>query len=197
MSHYYTKDPKSKHNRKLIKYEFRNKIIAFTTDTGVFCKDKVDYGTNLLLNALPEEITGEVLDLGCGWGAIGTTVRLHNPDCNITMCDINKRAVELALKNLHLNNLTGIVTESDGFEKLQGNYDYILLNPPIRAGKSVYFPWIDAGYKRLNNSGSMYLVIQKKQGAKSMKKELLRVFKTCETIARSDGYHVYKSTKQI
>jgi len=197
MSHYYTKDPDVKHNRKKIIFEYRGEKIRFTTDTGVFCKDRVDYGTDLMLNALPDYLQGDVLDLGCGWGAVGVTIASCNPTCSITMCDINNRAVSLAIENLEANKLDGKVLQSDGYQGLNGTYDTILLNPPIRAGKSVYFSWLKEGYNRLNAGGCFYCVAQKKQGSPSIKKELQRVFGNCEIIARSDGFHVTRSVKEV
>jgi 16S rRNA (guanine1207-N2)-methyltransferase len=106
--------------------------LTFETDAGVFSREGVDKGTALLLNALPD-LSGNVLDLGCGCGAVGISAASANPGAYVTMADINERAVELSQKNVRRNSVAARVLESDGFSSLCGEmFSYILTNPPIR-----------------------------------------------------------------
>ena len=108
--------------------------LEFDTDAGVFSRGELDAGTELLIRALPE-LRGRVLDLGCGWGALGLFVKARNPGIVLTAVDINARAVELTRGNAALNALECEALESDGFGALAGRmFDAIITNPPIRTG---------------------------------------------------------------
>ena len=138
MEHYFSENPKSEHRILNIKYNLGNLELNFTTDTGVFSKTKVDYGTDVLIRSLPP-LHGKILDLGCGYGPIGISLAKLNPDSQITMVDINQRAVELSNQNILQNNVqNAIAYQSNGFEKVDGLFNAIVSNPPIRAGKKIY-----------------------------------------------------------
>jgi len=194
--HYYSAAPQSGHRYAACEFEYRGARLRFTTDAGVFSRGEVDFGTRTLLNALPEEMAGTVLDLGCGWGAIGVTVGKKYPACDVTMCDVNERAVELAGKNAGDNGVNARVAVSDGLADVQGNFDLILTNPPIRAGKQVIYGLFAAAKERLNKGGEMYLVIRKQQGADSAVKYLKTLFARVETIERSGGFHVIRCREE-
>lgn len=196
MQHYYTKNPKIPHDIGMIDFNFRDIKLQFTTDAGVFSKNGVDYGSQVMLKTLPD-IRGRVLDLGCGYGAIGITVAKLNPDCNVTMIDINERAVELAGKNILLNRVQNAQCfQSDAFEHVEGTFDAILSNPPIRTGKKVIYPMFENSINYLNTGGVLYIVIQKKQGAASAMDKLVEIYGNCEVINKDGGYWILKSIKR-
>ena len=91
MEHYYTNNPTSKSEERMIEYKINEKTIKFISDNGVFSKGHVDIATNFMLNVLiKEDIKGKVLDVGCGYGTIGITLsKFFNID--VTMLDINER----------------------------------------------------------------------------------------------------------
>jgi len=194
--HYYSASPQSEHRYAACDFEYRGAFLRFTTDAGVFSRGEVDFGTRVLLGALPDEMTGDVLDLGCGWGAIGVTVGKKYPDCRVTMCDVNERAAELARKNAGENGVNAHVAVSDGVTGVQGTFDTILTNPPIRAGKQVIYGLFAAAKERLNKGGELYLVIRKQQGADSAVKYLKTLFAQVETIERSGGFHVIRCREE-
>ena len=182
MEHYFSENPKSEHRILNIKYNLEDLELNFTTDTGVFSKNKVDYGTDILIRTFPS-LHGKVLDLGCGYGPIGISLAKLNPDAQITMVDINQRAVELSNQNIQQNNVqNAAVFQSDGFEKVEGLYNAIVSNPPIRAGKKVIYPLFERSIDFLEEGGALYLVIQKKQGAKSAMDKLIQIYGNCEVI---------------
>ena len=74
-------------------------------------------------------------------------------------------------------------------------YDVIISNPPIRAGKKVVFEIVERAKEHLKLNGFIYVVIQKKQGADSMKKKMEEVYGNIEIIAREKGYYIFKSIK--
>ncbi len=188
--HYYTAAPQSGHRYAPAEYVYRGTALRFLTDAGVFSRGEVDFGTDVLLNALPDQLAGRVLDLGCGWGAVGVSVGKRYPDCRIVMTDVNARAAALAAENARANGVKAETVIGDGLENVTGAFDYILTNPPIRAGKQVIYALFAACAKRLTEKGEMYLVIRKQQGAESAVRYLKTLFGAVDTVDRSGGFHV-------
>lgn len=191
--HYYTANPTSAHDEWHIKAEIFGNTLSFVTDAGVFSRDGLDKGTEILLNALPE-LSGNILDLGCGWGAVGIALGKKYPDLKILMTDINQRAVELARRNLHANGVNnGEVVQGDGYENVRGAFDAIITNPPIRAGKTVIYGMFADALKFLKPGGSLFIVIRKQQGAPSAVKYLKTLFEEVEIIDRESGFHIIQA----
>lgn len=196
MQHYYTKNPEIPHDIGKVDFNIRDVKLQFMTDAGVFSKRGVDYGSQVMIKTIPE-MNGKVLDLGCGYGAIGITIAKLNPLCKVTMIDINERAIELTEKNISLNKVeNGECFQSDAFENVKDMFDVILCNPPIRTGKKVIYPMFENSFKYLNSGGSIYIVIQKKQGANSAMDKLIEVYGNCEVINKDGGYWILKSNKE-
>ncbi|HZJ57553.1 MAG TPA: class I SAM-dependent methyltransferase [Clostridia bacterium] len=195
MDHYYSENPRVQHDIGRIEYSLGNIELSFITDAGVFSKDRVDYGTHILLRSLPP-LVGKILDLGCGYGPIGITLARLNQNSEITMVDINQRAVDLAKINVEQNGITNAgVLKSDGFENLDESFNAIISNPPIRTGKKVIYSLFEESGKYLQDGGSIYLVIQKKQGAKSAMEKLDQIYGNCSAINKKGGYWVLHSVK--
>lgn len=193
MDHYYSNNPTSVSEERLLEYRIGDKILHFISDNGVFSKNHVDFATDFLINVmLKEEISGKFLDVGCGYGVIGIALSKFF-DISATMLDINARALELARKNAAKNNLkTAKIIESNGFEKINGHYDVIVTNPPIRAGKTVIYNIYKEAKKHLNANGKFYLVINKKHGAPSTIKYLNELFDEVEVLDKKAGFNVIR-----
>lgn len=197
MNHYYTKNPDTPHDIGNISYAINNIELSLNTDAGVFSKKKVDFGSDLLIQSIPPS-SGSILDIGCGYGVIGISLAALNPSSFVTMIDINERAVDLASQNIIKNKVTNAkVIQSDGFSNITDTFDTIVSNPPIRTGKKVIYPIFENSINFLNPGGSIYLVIQKKQGAKSAVDKLESIYGNCETINKEGGYWIIKSTKNL
>lgn len=195
MEHYYTKNSATDHDLGTIEYRIGGKVLTLTTDAGVFSKKRVDFGSMLLIESIPN-IEGTVLDMGCGYGPIGLSVALINPDAQVTMVDINERAVGLANLNAKNNNITNVdIIQSDGYSSVTGTFDMILSNPPIRTGKNVIYPMFEKSYEFLNKDGEFYIVIQKKQGAESAKKKISEIYGNCDIVGKDAGYMILKAKK--
>jgi len=191
--HYYTKSPTSELKTYSITYNIGRHSIRLTTADGVFCKHSVDFGSNLLINTIADQKKpNSILDIGCGYGVVGISLGKIF-DCSVTMCDINERAVSLAKRNG--KDVNTKVIQSDGFENIGDTFDVIVTNPPIRAGKAVYYQWFTESINYLNDDGRFYCVIQKKQGAPSAIKHLESVYGNCKIIAKDKGYFITESTK--
>ena len=167
------------------------------SDNGVFSKDRFDYGTRVLLeNVDIDSLSGKVLDLGCGIGVVGIILGTINKDINIDMVDINERAISLTKNNLRLNGINNNVFSSDVYANVKCKYDYIITNPPIRAGKNVVRKFLLGSYDYLNDNGMLYFVMRKDHGIKSMIKELEAFFEV-EVIKKDKGFYVTKCIKKM
>ena len=193
--HYYTRVPQSESRPVGCVYSYRGLDLSFQTDAGVFSKGEVDTGTRLLLEALPEEMSGEILDLGCGWGVIGISIAKKWPETRITMADVNTRALDLSRENAKRNRAEVTCVESDGTAALEGQtFDAVVTNPPIRAGKQVIYKMFADAAKSLKTGGALYLVIRKQQGAESCMKYLQTIYGSVEKLDKSGGFWVLKAS---
>lgn len=165
--------------------------LKFKTDNGVFSKDKLDFGTRILLESLPlDELNGNVLDIGCGYGPIGIYLKKAT-SCNVDMCDVNKRAIHLANMNAKLNNVDVNIFESDVYSNINKKYNFIVTNPPIRVGKEILYSIVMGAKDYLLDDGEMFLVIHKDQGAKSMLFDLQKVY-NAEVIKKNKGFFIIR-----
>ena len=173
MSQYFDNDKNIKSERKIIKFNFDNKVFSIYSDNGVFSKDRFDYGTRVLLNSVDiDKLSGNVLDLGCGLGVVGIILGTFNKCINIDMVDINERAISLVRDNLTLNKVKANVFSSDVYSNVNKKYDYIITNPPIRAGKEVVRKFLFGGYDYLNDNGMLYFVMRKDHRSEEHTSEL-------------------------
>ena len=194
MGHYFINDESLKSERRNLYFEFDGNSFKFVSDNGVFSKNEIDEGSKILLTAfLNSSKRGRTLDVGSGIGVIGITIsKIAN--CNVDMLEINKRAVDLCEENIKINKVSGCeVYESNIYEKANGKYDVVISNPPIRAGKKVVFEILEKAKEYLNDSGELWVVIRKNQGADSAKKKMTEVYGNCEIVKRDSGYYILKS----
>ena len=190
--HYFTANPESGHEARSFRAVFAGRVLAFDTDAGVFSKQHVDPGSELLCRTLPETLSGEVLDMGCGWGAMTVMTLAKCPDVVMTMADVNERALALAKANIEKNRMQARAVLSDGFERVDGLFDAVITNPPIRAGKAVIYRGGEEAKAHLKPGGALYLVIRKQQGAPSALKFLQSLYARAEVIEREGGYWVIR-----
>ena len=135
MGHYFINDDKLISDIKEYQVKIENTIFKFKTDNGVFSKGELDYGTELLIqNILKLDLNGKVLDLGCGYGPIGNKKK-KILDVNVSMCDINKRAIHLSKMNAKKNNVIVNIIESDGYENIDDKFNYIISSLPKNWGQ--------------------------------------------------------------
>ena len=192
---YYTADPTCESSPVPCAFPYRGYGLTFMTDAGVFSKGELDAGSRLLLDALPA-LTGDVLDVGCGWGAIGVAIAKASRAAQVTMVDVNHRALDLCRANCDRNGVTAEVLESDGLAAVMGRkFDAIVTNPPIRAGKQVIYKMFEDASASLKAGGALYLVIRKQQGAESCVKYLKTLFDTVEKLDKSAGFWVLKAAE--
>ena len=197
MPHYYTNNVNLESDETKINFRFREHELTFIGDIGVFSKEKVDYGSRALLDAMDvKQNQKTLLDVGCGYGTLGISLAKEYPWLSVEMVDVNERAVLLTKKAIACNNVENAKAYvSSVYENVEGTYDVIISNPPIRAGKKIVHEILEKAYDHLNVQGELIVVIQKKQGAPSAKTKMEEVFGNCEIVNRDKGYFILKSQK--
>ncbi|KAA0954889.1 class I SAM-dependent methyltransferase [Planococcus kocurii] len=196
--HYYSKNPQIKSNPREWTDVLRGEKFRFQTDTGVFSKSEVDFGSRLLIETFREaDIDGPMLDVGCGYGPIGMAIAKAFPQKQVHMIDVNTRAIELAKTNVEKNEISNVqIYESDGLAAVEiDDFSAILTNPPIRAGKETIFRFYEEAAAKLMDGGSLWVVIQKKQGAPSTQVKLEELFGEVRVVDKKKGYFIFEARK--
>ncbi len=199
MSHYYDQTPDSVSKERLISFEVCGHKISLYTDNGVFSKSRVDEGSLLLLKTIiPLHLSGRILDLGAGYGTLGLSIAVASQEARVDLADVNTRALSLCEKNAKLLKVDQRVTclQSDIYSNIEGPYDSIVVNPPIRAGKKVTYQMYEGAKQHLSDGGSLYLVIRKAQGAESASKYIKELFGNITLLNRKKGYLIYQARKE-
>jgi len=195
---YFENNPDLTSRRMEVSHRYKDVLFVFSTDAGVFSKSEMDVGSALLLdNFSMHQPHARVLDVGCGYGVLGIMIAKTNPASEVLMIDVNERAIALAKENMIRNEVSNAKCFlSDLYQSVNGDFDIIVSNPPIRAGKAIVHRIFSEGYDRLKPGGFMMIVIRKKQGAPSAERKLFEIFENVETVDRKKGYHIFLSRKK-
>ncbi|MDE5630665.1 MAG: methyltransferase, partial [Bacilli bacterium] len=178
MEHYFTNNDNLKSDFRTIIYKYNDYSLEFTSDLGVFSKDKVDFGSKLLMETFlksPHTPDTTLLDVGCGYGIIGITLS-KIASVRATLVDVNMRALHLAKMNAKKIGVEADIFESDVYSNVSGKYDVIITNPPIRAGKQKVMQFLLEAYDYLENDGELWIVMRKDQGAKSAIEKMKSIY---------------------
>lgn len=193
MAHYFTNENNLKSEIRTIRYTNGAFSLVFNSDNGVFSKDHLDFGSKLLIETMIKNIdkNKSILDVGCGYGFIGVSLaKILNS--KVVMVDINKRAVHLTNMNIKENKVNAQAFESNIYENVKEKFDVIVSNPPIRAGKNIVLEILERAHEFLNINGELWFVIRKDQGAKSIAKELEKIYKI-EIMEKSKGFYIFRA----
>jgi 16S rRNA G1207 methylase RsmC len=197
VDHYFSQHPSSKPRFGLIRASLRGQSFEFRTVSGVFSKKRVDLGTHLLIDHMVLPENGSLLDLGCGYGAVGIVAAALNPHLRVFMVDINKRAITLARVNAQKNGTTNTEFRSgflyEPINEMQ--FDVILSNPPMSAGMKIVLRIIDQAPLHLVGNGIFEIVVRSKIGGKRLANVMEETFGSVETLARRSGYRILMSKK--
>lgn len=196
MGHYFENEQDGEITTYTYNYTYHGQNLSFVSYTGVFSKQGIDFGSNLLLNTLPSFSNEKVLDLGCGMGVVGCCLAKANPTANVVMSDVKKLGVLAANQNIVLNKITNAkAIESFSFANIKELFHSIITNPPIRAGKKVVYQMLSDSFDHLYPGGKLFVVVQKKQGAPSMAKFLENMFGNIDIVNKKNGYFVFMCKK--
>jgi len=196
MPHYFSEDNDTlKSNPQEIAFRVYETDFRCVTDHGVFAKDGLDRGTEVLLKYLDVPASTNVaLDLGCGYGTIGLVLgKVFN--CDVDMVDVNQRAIDLSLLNTTKNGVKAHVFYSNGFEHISRKYDLIVTNPPIRIGKQNMYKLLQDARDYLTENGSLTFVMNKKHGALSAIRFVESVYQFVEVLGKAKGFYVITCRK--
>jgi len=226
MEHYFTKDPQTKFRVYRIKGNILDNELEFFTSNSVFSKTTFDEGSKLMVETFfsnefvdntntktdnnsnklksnnkidnSNSKTYNLLDLGCAYGFVGISLKKNIQNINVDMIDINTRAVFVAKRNVILNNIKEgtNVFSSDGFEKIEKKYDFILFNPPQSAGNLICNNLINNSHEFLEKGGKFYVVSRHNKGGKSFKDLMKKVYNNVDTIEKKGKYAIYISEKE-
>jgi 16S rRNA G1207 methylase RsmC len=197
LTHYFAEKPKSKLKLGLIHTNIRGISFEFLTASGVFSKKRLDLGTRLLIESMILPKSGYVLDIGCGYGAVGIAAATFNPDLYVVMVDVNERAVWLTKQNIQINRLRNAeVRRGHLYEPVKDlKFNCILSNPPVSAGMEKVKAIIVEAPKHMACKGSFQMVIKSKIGRKRLRLILEETFGNVKVLAIKSGYRVLFSEK--
>ena len=198
MPHYYSEHQEGTLNLRKFQIIIRGMSFEFFTGSGVFSKNKLDKGTQLLIENMIINENDTVLDFGTGVGIIGIVASKCFPKAKVIMTELNKRAVKLARLNIELNHTANAeIRQGNLFESIREKFNAILVNPPMKAGYDTCFNIIAQSKDFLIKGGTLQLVAMHNKGGKRLSVQMKEVFGNTEEIAKKSGYRVYVSKNQI
>ncbi|GAC1312197.1 MAG: methyltransferase [Acidimicrobiales bacterium] len=165
-AHYFDPVPAVASARRTVELALPDLTVALQTDRGVFSADRVDPGTKLLLQEAPAPpATGDLLDLGCGYGPIAVALGLRSPGARVWGVDINERARELAARNAAVCGAGNVTVGAPDMVPSSLRFAACYTNPPIRVGKTSLHALLDDWVPRC---AIAYLVVNKNLGSDSL-----------------------------
>ncbi|WP_029288805.1 class I SAM-dependent methyltransferase [Cellulomonas sp. HZM] len=190
--HYFTAEPASADERRTITVELAGRTLDVETAAGIFSPGHVDHATQVLLDEVPAPAaSGELLDLGCGWGPMALTMALRSPAARVWAVDVNARALDLVVRNAAAHGLDGVVVARPDQVPDDVRFTTIWSNPPIRVGKAALHELLLRWLPRLADGGVAHLVVGKNLGADSLQRWLADQLGTpVERTASSRGFRV-------
>ena len=194
---YFAERPHARPDRRELRFLYRGELLSFVVDTGVFASQRLDPGTALLIENLGVRSDDRVLDLGCGWGAVGVAAARSAPNGEVVLTDVNRRAARLAEENLVRNRArNGSVRVGPGFEPVAGMaFDLVATNPPFRAGRETVLAMLHEVPGHLTPRGRLLLVGKGSQGILYYQRWLAEHWAPgVRVLARGSGYRVLEAT---
>lgn len=168
--------------------------LTIKTLPGVFSRDGLDVGSQLLLSTLTPHTKGKVLDVGCGAGVLSAALASHSPKVRLTLCDVSAPAGEASRATLAANGLEGEVFASNIFSEVKGRFDMIISNPPFHDGMQTSLDaaqtLIRGAVRHLNSGGELRIVAN---AFLPYPKILDETFGFHEVIAQTGRFKVYRT----
>ncbi len=199
--HYFSEAPDSKYKPKEIHVVIDGKPAVVTTSGGIFSPDHIDQGTLVLLEHLDEAPpSGNILDIGCGWGPIALSLASRSPNATVWAIDINQRSLDLTAANAARLGLKNVKTARPEDLPEDLKFSGIWSNPPIRVGKDALHEILSTWLPRLSESAEGYLVVQKHLGADSLQRwlesEMPEGFSTIR-VDTAKGFRVFRVKNRV
>jgi 16S rRNA (guanine1207-N2)-methyltransferase len=189
--HYFDRDPQAVSRPRPVTLRLPDVELPLTTDSGVFGRSGVDPGTVFLLRrAPPPPRSGEILDIGTGYGPIAVTLGLRSPEARVWGVDVNRRALELAVRNARAAGAANVVAVPPEDVPAALRFSAIYSNPPVRIGLAQLHPLLTGWLDRLTPDGTAHLVVHRHLGSDSLAAWLTGEGFACRRLASHDGYRI-------
>jgi 16S rRNA (guanine1207-N2)-methyltransferase len=189
--HYFTEHPAAASRPRTVRVVLPGVYLELETDAGMFSPARLDPGTRLLLDAAPPPPpTGDLLDLGCGYGPLALVLAARAPAATVWAVDTNRRALALAARNAARTGLPNVCCLPPDDPALPRAFAVIWSNPPVRIGKNPLHELLAAWLRRLAPGGAAYLVVQRNLGSDSLQRWLTGAGFPARRLAARSGYRV-------
>ncbi|PWD50044.1 16S rRNA methyltransferase [Serinibacter arcticus] len=195
--HYFTASPASPAQLRTIDVRLAGRDVRVTTAPGVFSGDHLDHATRLLLEKVPPPpATGDLLDLGCGWGPIALTLAHAAPQARVWAVDVNERALDLTRRNAEADGATNVTAVEPDEVPDDVTFAAIWSNPPIRIGKPAVHAMLVRWLPRLAPDGVAHLVVSKNLGADSLARWITaELGLPVERVTSAGGFRILRVTR--
>jgi 16S rRNA (guanine1207-N2)-methyltransferase len=189
--HYFSAAPAAPDERRALRVHLRGQDVEVQTAPGVFSAGRLDPGTAVLLEEVPDPPEqGDLLDLGCGWGPVALALAGLAPRATVWAVDVNARAVDLTAANARALHRTGVRAVAPDEVPDAVRFAAIWSNPPIRVGKAALHELLLRWLPRLDAGGTAHLVVQRNLGADSLHRWLQEQGWDVQRAASARGYRV-------
>ncbi|MCC3273153.1 class I SAM-dependent methyltransferase [Arthrobacter zhangbolii] len=194
--HYFSSTPSGPEVRKPLRVTLAGSERVLQTAGGIFSPDGIDKGTAVLLEEVPAPpATGNLLDIGCGWGPIALTLALRSPAARIYAVDVNERSLGLTRDNAAALGCDNVLTSLPQDVDPDVRFDTIWSNPPIRIGKEELHALLMLWLPRLASGGTAWLVVQKNLGSDSLQRWLAEALPAGFAVTRHSTAKTFRILK--
>ena len=167
--HYFSAQPTAKHRPGVVRVVLPDVYLELATDSGMFSPGRLDPGTRFLLEeAPPPPASGDILDLGCGYGPIACALAARAPGATVWAVDVNERALALCAANAASAGLENVRCVTPDSPEVPPRLAGIWSNPPVRVGKGPLHDMLRAWLARLAPDAAATLVMGRNLGADSL-----------------------------
>ena len=194
--HYFTAQPASPAERRTLSVRLAGREVDVEVASGIFSPGGIDKGTRVLLDAVPAPpSSGDLLDLGCGWGPLALSMALQSPDATVWAVDVNERALDLVRRNAERLGLPDVRAVTPDGVPDDVRFAAIWSNPPIRVGKQALHDLLRRWLPRLADDSAAWLVVQKNLGSDSLARWIdAELGMPTERAGSSKGFRVLRVT---
>lgn len=190
---YFDVEPNSPLVTRTVTLRLDQRSVELTTATGVFSAQRVDVGTELLIRYAPvPPATGNLLDLGCGYGPLAVSLGLRSPAAQVSAVDVNRRALDLTRDNAARLGASNVAVYQPDQVPGYLSFEAIYSNPPVKVGKGTLHNLLETWLPRLTPQGRAYLVVKQSLGSDSLHNWLNDQGWPTERLKSKSGYRILK-----
>ncbi|UVK78291.1 MAG: 16S rRNA m(2)G1207 methyltransferase [Sodalis sp. Fse] len=174
--------------------EYQVDDVVVKTLPGVFSRDRLDNGSQLLLSTFEHPLNGDLADIGCGAGCLSAILAKDNSELALTLSDVHASALAASFATLAANNIQGKVLASDLYSAINDRFDIIVSNPPFHDGIQTNLKVVEnlirsaLGY--LHISGELRIVVNAFLPYSAL---LDLVFGNHQVLAQNNHFKVYQA----